>query len=153
MTQRPDNTGVALFLTMLVIGTFLVVVAGVGAEPAAFPSDAGPRVGPPVRSAQPTSEPTPGESPTFEPKPEAQALPHGSKRIFDGRMLVAYYGTATTGVLGVLGETSPDRASRSEIGADTDGVLAGGGPPRPGARPWRFRRPCWGFPALFWKKA
>jgi hypothetical protein len=30
--------------------------------------------------------------------------------IFDGRMLVAYYGTAGTGALGVLGETSPDKA-------------------------------------------
>lgn len=114
MTERPDNTGAALFLTMLMLGLFLVVVAGVSAEPAALPADAGPRVGPPGRSpeptAEPTSEPTPGQSPTLEPKPEPAALPHGSKRIFDGRMLVAYYGTATTGVLGVLGETGPDRA-------------------------------------------
>jgi hypothetical protein len=30
--------------------------------------------------------------------------------VFDGRMLVAYYGTAGTGALGVLGETSPSQA-------------------------------------------
>jgi hypothetical protein len=32
------------------------------------------------------------------------------KQIFDGRVLVAYYGTAGTGSLGVLGETSPSKA-------------------------------------------
>lgn len=38
-------------------------------------------------------------------------LPGGGKRIFaGGRFLVAYYGTAGTGSLGVLGETSIDRA-------------------------------------------
>jgi hypothetical protein len=37
-------------------------------------------------------------------------LPHGGRRIFgDKRFLVAYYGSANTGALGVLGETSPGR--------------------------------------------
>ena len=131
MTRQPDNTGVALFLTTLALGLFLVVVAGVGAEPVAFPSEAGSQVAPTGQSAEPTrpaqpppssestepaafSAPTaftaPTATPTLEPKPDPVALPHGSRRIFDGRMLVAYYGTATTGVLGVLGETSPERA-------------------------------------------
>ncbi|WP_372727978.1 hypothetical protein [Nocardioides sp.] len=36
------------------------------------------------------------------------ALPSGGQQIFgDGRFLVAYYGTAGTGALGVLGETDP----------------------------------------------
>jgi hypothetical protein len=35
-------------------------------------------------------------------------LPGGGRKIFPGRVLVAYYGTANTGSLGVLGEDSPD---------------------------------------------
>jgi hypothetical protein len=35
-------------------------------------------------------------------------LPGGGRRIFPGRVLVAYYGTANTASLGVLGEGSPD---------------------------------------------
>ncbi len=61
------------------------------------------------------AEPVPGTS-TEEPDPDADpdaepaTLPHGGPRIFgDGRFLVAYYGSANTGALGVLGETSPDR--------------------------------------------
>jgi hypothetical protein len=52
------------------------------------------------QTAQPTPAPT-------------QTLPHGATKIFgDGRFLVAYYGTAETGALGVLGETSPDAMQR-----------------------------------------
>ena len=47
------------------------------------------------------------------PSAPAQTLPHGATKIFgDGRFLVAYYGTAETGALGVLGETSPDAMQR-----------------------------------------
>jgi hypothetical protein len=43
----------------------------------------------------------------------AATLPGGATRIFgDGRFLVAYYGTAETGALGVLGETPPDVMQR-----------------------------------------
>jgi hypothetical protein len=54
---------------------------------------------------------------TVQPLPPAPAttrtLPHGATKIFgDGRFLVAYYGTAETGALGVLGETSPDAMQR-----------------------------------------
>jgi hypothetical protein len=35
-------------------------------------------------------------------------LPGGGRKIFPGRVLVAYYGTANTGSLGVLGEARPD---------------------------------------------
>lgn len=42
-----------------------------------------------------------------------KTLPGGDTRIFgDGRFLVAYYGTAETGALGVLGETDPDQMQR-----------------------------------------
>lgn len=36
------------------------------------------------------------------------ALPGGRKRVFDGHFLVAYYGTAGSGALGVLGDARPD---------------------------------------------
>jgi hypothetical protein len=59
------------------------------------------------------AEPAPGtstEEPDADPDAEPATLPHGGPRIFgDGRFLVAYYGSANTGALGVLGETSPDR--------------------------------------------
>jgi len=132
-TTKPDHTGPALFLTLLVLALFLVVVAGAAgrfdahvvaeaapaelpAEPTAAPSGAvdptalpsEPATSDPATSA-PTSDPT-----TSDPDPDAQIgdlrQPHGGTRVFDGRMLVAYYGTAGTGVLGVLGETEPEQA-------------------------------------------
>lgn len=36
-------------------------------------------------------------------------LPQGGRRIFPGHFLVAFYGTATTPTMGVLGEDTPDR--------------------------------------------
>ncbi len=59
---------------------------------------------------------------TVQPSPAApapvQTLPHGATKIFgDGRFLVAYYGTAETGALGVLGETSPDAMQRRVLRA------------------------------------
>jgi hypothetical protein len=39
-------------------------------------------------------------------------LPDGGRAIFPGHVLVAYYGTAGTGVLGVLGEDTPDRITK-----------------------------------------
>ena len=41
-----------------------------------------------------------------EKRPE---LPQGGRRIYPGHLLVAYYGTATTPTMGVLGEDTPDR--------------------------------------------
>jgi len=71
-----------------------------------------PSSAPPSTPVEPPStEPDP--PPTTEPVPptgEPATLPGGRPKIFgDGRMLVAYYGSANTGALGVLGETSPDR--------------------------------------------
>ena len=42
----------------------------------------------------------------------ARELPQGGTKIYPGHILVAYYGTAGTGALGVLGEDSPDRITR-----------------------------------------
>jgi hypothetical protein len=48
-----------------------------------------------------------------ESPPPTKSLPGGATSIFgDGRFLVAYYGTAETGALGVLGETSPETMAR-----------------------------------------
>lgn len=53
--------------------------------------------------------------PGVDPAPNSPApstLPSGRRRLGADTMVVAYYGTAGTGVLGVLGERSPDRTMR-----------------------------------------
>ena len=57
---------------------------------------------------------TPGAHPaavavTAATRAPAPELPGGGRRIYPGHVLVAYYGTAGTGALGVLGEQPPDR--------------------------------------------
>ncbi len=62
-----------------------------------------------------TITPTPGSGTSTSPLPAPVngSLPHGATKIFGaGRFLVAYYGTAETGALGVLGETPPDVMQR-----------------------------------------
>lgn len=67
----------------------------------------------PTATPLPTAIPTPTPAPTPEQPAEPATLPHGRSTIFgDKRFLVAYYGSARTGALGVLGETSPDRMVR-----------------------------------------
>ena len=123
-TPRPENTGPVLVLVLLAIALLLVVAAGAGGQfsadgtlaPAEEPTPVGASIPSPssvlepVPPLQTTPAPTSSAEPDPQPEPDSLALPHGGKRIFDGRMLVAYYGTADTGVLGVLGETPPDRA-------------------------------------------
>ena len=53
--------------------------------------------------------PSPSPSPSLSPVPY---LPRGGHGVFRGHMVVMAYGTANTGVLGVLGETPPDEAAR-----------------------------------------
>jgi hypothetical protein len=54
----------------------------------------------------------PAPAPAAPSAPQA-TLPGGATKIFgDGRFLVAYYGTAETGALGVLGETRPREMAR-----------------------------------------
>ncbi|MEZ5093875.1 hypothetical protein [Nocardioides sp.] len=65
---------------------------------------------PAAAEAAPPAPQVTGASPPLRSR-RPPTLPGGGRRIFDGhRFLVAYYGTAGTGSLGVLGETSPDRA-------------------------------------------
>src|SRR5689334_5211052 len=83
------------------------------------PSDASPRPQhrPVVRAAASVTGATPATpaSSASSAVPQAQAgprptLPGGGRRVFaGGRFLVAYYGTAGSGALGVLGEDPPDR--------------------------------------------
>jgi hypothetical protein len=59
------------------------------------------------------TDPQGGVTAPTVPGPPAQTLPGGATKIFgDGRFLVAYYGTAETGALGVLGETRPEEMAR-----------------------------------------
>ena len=64
-----------------------------------------PRAGRPGASTPVPGEPTSSRPP--RPRPPA---PDPGKIFDDGRFLVAYYGTAQTDSLGVLGESDPDRA-------------------------------------------
>jgi hypothetical protein len=104
-SRQPDRSGPALALVLLVMAGLILLAWGV-----AHPGEpSGPSGGEPtaVPSATPTAAPTPTPTPT----PTPATLPGGRARVFgDGHFLVAYYGTAGTGALGVLGETGPDRA-------------------------------------------
>ncbi len=86
------------------------MIALVGVPPAEAPT-ATPSAA--TGSAAAAPEPPPASVPP-PPDPlvrrEPLALPGGQRRVFDERtFLVAYYGTAHTGSLGVLGERSPSR--------------------------------------------
>lgn len=118
---------VPLYLVSLLLVALLLAVAvagqateaddrpppGGGSRPTAPPHLSFPvPTRPATAAATPTATPTaPPSSPT--PVPSATTgpltLPGGGTRVFaPRRMLVAYYGTAGTGSLGVLGEASPD---------------------------------------------
>ncbi|MEI5672502.1 MULTISPECIES: hypothetical protein [unclassified Nocardioides] len=120
--RRPEPTWPILFLVLLVLLALLAVSWEAGyqstdsarAEPEAAPAVSGPPaaqapVEEPAAPAEPTEPATPAEPVSGEP---VATLPGGRTRVFEGgRFLVAHYGTAGTGSLGVLGERSPDRAA------------------------------------------
>ena len=70
-----------------------------------------PPLGNPDGQGAASAEPEPEAEPEAGPAPApAGTLPNGADKIFgDNRFLVAYYGTAGTGALGVLGEADPER--------------------------------------------
>ncbi len=70
----------------------------------------------------------PSASPS--PAPLAQ-LPRGGRTIFPRHVVVAYYGTAGTGALGVLGETGPQVAARRTLQAAIPFQPASGKPVLP----------------------
>lgn len=87
----------------LAVGALIALTAacatGTAPEPVAVEKPADAR----------TTSPAPSPSPTVKPVPY---LPRGGHRIFPDHMVVMHYGTANTGVLGVLGETTPAEAAR-----------------------------------------
>ncbi|MCW2798225.1 hypothetical protein [Nocardioides sp.] len=126
--NRPDQRGPILFLILLMMLALLTVAWGVG-HPQAFADSATPPRGgidpasSGVSPGRPSTTPTdpaqddspPPTGPTTSPAApgDPATLPSGSRRVFGGhRFLVAYYGTAETGALGVLGETRPDEMQR-----------------------------------------
>lgn len=123
--RGPDQTGPILFIILLLMVALLTVAWGAGhpqafadegttssprpapsRSPTATPSDPpAPSDAPSTGSAEPTAQPAPGDGRAL--------LPHEARRVFGGhRFLVAYYGTAETGALGVLGETRPEEMQR-----------------------------------------
>ena len=73
-------------------------------------------------SASPTASSSSGAGASATPSatpsqaPLAQ-LPRGGRSIFPEHLVVAYYGTAGTGALGVLGETGPEAAAKRTVQA------------------------------------
>lgn len=70
----------------------------------------------------PSAAPAPGTAGTTaaatpSPTPTQQQLPRGGRTIFPHSVVVMYYGTAGSGVLGVLGEGSPEHAAARLIKA------------------------------------
>jgi hypothetical protein len=126
MSSPPaDRHGPHLFLVLLALAAFVALVGGTAhleparasGEPArvaapAAPArsdgavgDARPAPGATLPAPTPTATPTPAPAPT-----DGAVLPGGGTRIFaDHHLLVAYYGTAGSGALGVLGEAGPEQ--------------------------------------------
>lgn len=103
-----------LVVPVLLAAALVAVAAGRGEDrPAAVPD----RDSSPVAVVSSSARPAPAPAPAPAAVPAAPvapvALPGGGTRVFErNELLVAYYGTAGTGALGVLGEGSPDRAHR-----------------------------------------
>lgn len=118
---QPDRSGPAVFLVLLVMAALIVVAWG-ASQPAAapiaapMPTEQPPSPSPSELPSQPASDPPSSAEPTGARPPsggDRATLPGGRYRVFAGnRFLVAYYGTAGTGALGVLGETSPEEMQR-----------------------------------------
>jgi hypothetical protein len=99
--RRPGVDWVPIYLVVLVLAAFLLLVGAVGQGAIA--------AGEPLR-LRPVTHAVPAvkvAAPARQPRPTY--LPDGGRLVFDGTLLVAYYGTAGTAALGVLGESDPDR--------------------------------------------
>jgi hypothetical protein len=104
--RRPFHALGLLTVGALVVGLAPGAPAAGRAVAPAVDASAAPLAAPP---AAPLAAP-PAEHPAV---PDARPqLPHGGRAIFPGRILVAYYGTAQTPALGVLGEGSPAAMTR-----------------------------------------
>lgn len=129
--SQPGRSGPQLFLVFLVMAALIAVAWGVAHPEVIVPPEPRPveDVEPSGSSAPdgaPSQAPTPAEEPA-EPEPAEPAeaapvggatLPGGRRTVFGGNhFLVAYYGTAGTGALGVLGETGIPEAHRRLVRA------------------------------------
>ena len=119
-SPNDDRFGPQIFLVLLALVGFIALVGGVShlddehrqqreqqivpdVPPASAPLGGGARA--PARAVVPAVPAAPGVAPA-----SSSDLPDGGREIFaGGRFLVAYYGTAGTGALGVLGEASPEK--------------------------------------------
>jgi hypothetical protein len=122
-TPTQDRSGPQIFLVLLALVGFIALVGGVShlddgggqqreqqivpeAPPAGAPLGGGARA--PAKAVAPTHSVAP-QTPPATTRASSE-LPGGGREIFaGGRFLVAYYGTAGTGALGVLGEASPEK--------------------------------------------
>ena len=99
-----DFDWIPIYFVSLLLVVFLLVVAAVGDERSGSGRRADPAPSAPSSSAPAVEPPTGALGPV-----SGNVLPGGVSKIFDGnRLLVAYYGTAGTGSLGVLGEGPPE---------------------------------------------
>lgn len=108
-SERPFGDGwIEVYLSGLAIVALLLAVLGVRLDEEAARDQHDRRITA-GRTAEGQPAPPRGLRPEEPPTPPT-GLPGGAARIFEpGRTLVAYYGTAGTGSLGVLGEASPEK--------------------------------------------
>ena len=72
--------------------------------------------------------PSASPSPTAPPKPPPQLPGNRGRFIFPKHRVIAFYGTASTAALGVLGEGSPDQAAARIVQRAKEYEVAGGKP-------------------------
>ncbi|WP_209722511.1 hypothetical protein [Marmoricola sp. OAE513] len=101
---------IQIYLAVLALVALLLVAGGVGAEDRADARAADrASTGTPQRPGD-APDPKPAAPTETVPPPGPSGLPRGARTIFEpNRVLVAYYGTAGTASLGVLGESSPEK--------------------------------------------
>jgi hypothetical protein len=111
-SERPHRSGPQVFLVLLALLAVLALSghASPSAEKPASADPAAAMLPASQRAVQPVTL-TPAVAPRAPTGPPAPSdLPGGGSVIFAGhRLLVAYYGTAGSGALGVLGEASPEQ--------------------------------------------
>lgn len=123
--RRPQRRGPALLPA--VVAALLATAACAGAD--ATPSRAGatPTGGVAALLTRPLATPsatvTPAEPPAAVARP---LLPRGGRQVFPQHLVVMHYGTAGTGVLGVLGEGTPEQAAQRVVKAAAPYATASG---------------------------
>lgn len=108
MRALPRATGRS-FASLLLVGATSVAVACTSVGHTADPRPTGTATAPTTPGASaPPGSPTPDASPSASGSP-APALPRCGRRLFPRCRVVAFYGTANTPAMGVLGTGAPDQ--------------------------------------------